>query len=79
MVRFVGRNAIESVLRWQEEVVEKVAKWIGEGKHPYIFMHTPDDTLAPYACRQFHQLLQAHIPTLPDLEFPQREEQIELF
>lgn len=79
MVRFVGRNAIESVRRWQEEVAEKVARWISEGKRPYIFMHTPDDTLAPYLCRQFHQLLQHHISELPDLTFPQRQEQIELF
>lgn len=79
MVRFVGRNAIESVLHWQQEVAKKVANWIGEGKHPYIFMHTPDDTLAPYSCGQFHQLLRAHISTLPDLKFPQKEEQIELF
>lgn len=79
MVRFVGRNAIESVRRWQEEVAEKVATWIGEGKRPYVFMHTPDDSRAPYLCRQFHQLLQKQIPALPDLVFPQKEEQIELF
>lgn len=79
MIRFVGRNAIESVHRWQVEVAERVALWIQEGKHPYVFMHTPDDTLAPYLCRQFHQLLQAQIPTLPDLVFPQKQEQIELF
>ena len=79
MIRFVGRNKIESVLRWQEEVAEKVAMWISEGKHPYVFIHTPDDTLAPYSCRQFHRLLQKQIPSLPDLVFPQRQEQIELF
>ena len=79
MVRFVGRNAIETVIRWQEEVAEQVAKWISEGKHPYIFMHTPDDTRAPYLCRQFHQLLQKHITDLPDLVFPAIKEQMELF
>ncbi len=79
MVRFVGRNVIESVDHWQREVAEKVALWIGEGKHPYIFMHTPDDSRAPYLCRQFHQLLQAQIPELPEITFPQKEEQIELF
>ena len=79
MVRFVGRNAIASVLRWQKEVAEKVALWISKGKRPYVFMHTPDDTLAPYLCRQFHQLLKEHIPALPDLTFPQKQEQIELF
>ena len=79
MVRFVGRNAIESVRRWQEEVAEKVALWISEGKRPCVFMHTPDDTLAPHLCKQFHQLLQSHISELPDLVFPQKEEQIELF
>jgi len=79
MIRFIGRNSIESVLRWQEAVANKVATWIDEGKRPYVFMHTPDDTRAPYLCRQFHQLLQKHIPTLPDLVFPQTQQQIELF
>ena len=79
MVRFVGRNMIETARRWQTEVAEKVTGWIREGKHPYVFMHTPDDTRAPYLCQQFHQLLQARLPELPDLTFPQRAEQIELF
>ena len=79
MVRFVGRNKIESIRLWQEEVAKKVGTWINEGKHPYVFMHTPDDTLAPYSCRQFHQLLQRQIPSLPDLAFPQQQQQIELF
>ena len=79
MIRFVGRNEIVSVLRWQREVAERVAFWINEGKHPYVFMHTPCDTLAPYLCRQFHELLQNHISELPDIVFPQKQEQIELF
>lgn len=79
MIRFVGRNAIESVDFWLKEVAEKVASWISEGKHPYVFMHTPDDSRAPYLCRQFHELLKGRVPNLPDLVFPKKEEQIELF
>lgn len=79
MVRFVGRNRIELAQRWQIEVAEKVATWIGEGKHPYVFMHTPDDALAPYLCRQFHRLLQERVSGLSNLSFPENQEQMELF
>ena len=79
MVRFVGRNKIEWADRWQDEVADTVAGWIREGKHPYVFMHTPDDTLAPYLCQQFHCKLQERIPELPDLVFPKNQKQLELF
>ena len=79
MVRFVGRNRIEQTDPWQDEIADKVAAWIREGKHPYVFMHTPDDTLAPYLCQQFHCKLQERIPELADLVFPKSQEQMELF
>lgn len=79
MIRFVGRNKIEQADRWQEEVAEKVAAWIREGKHPYVFMHTPDDKLAPYLCQQFHCKLQKYVPEIADLVFPRKQEQMEFF
>ena len=79
MVRFVGRNRIEQADRWQEEVADKVATWIRGGKRPYVFMHTPNDTLAPYLCQQFHYKLQKRVPELPDLMFPKKQEQMKWF
>ncbi|MEM0965606.1 MAG: DUF72 domain-containing protein [Verrucomicrobiota bacterium] len=79
LVRFVGRNNINLVDPWQSEVARVVAHWIREGRRPYVFMHTPDDTFAPQLCRRFHCLLQEWIPDLPDLQFPQVESQLGLF
>lgn len=45
----------------------QVATWIGEGKTPYFFMHSPDDTFAPEHAYKFHALLADRIavPALP--------------
>lgn len=75
-IRFVGRNTVEDVDPWQDEVVAVVAGWIEMGKRPYVFMHTPDDTFAPQLCRRFHQKLQKLLPCLSDLEFPKITVQI---
>lgn len=79
MLRFVGRNDIDLVDPWQTEATDVVAKWIQEGKHPYVFMHTPDDTLAPDLCRRFHTKLQERIPELGALKFPALANQMEFF
>lgn len=79
MVRFVGRNDIEQVDPWQEEVADVVANWIQEGRHPYVFMHTPDDTFAPQLCRRFHEKLRKRNSDLVALNMPTCEVQAELF
>ena len=79
MLRFVGRNDIDLVDPWQTEATDVVANWIQEGKHPYVFMHTPDDTFAPDLCRRFHTKLQERIPELGALEFPALANQMEFF
>lgn len=79
MLRFVGRNEIERVDPWQEEAASVVAKWIQVGKHPYVFMHTPDDTFAPELCRRFHEKLRVYLPDLPELVFPVVPNQMEFF
>ncbi|MEM1222814.1 MAG: DUF72 domain-containing protein [Verrucomicrobiota bacterium] len=78
-VRFVGRNDIEKANPWLKEVTQVVAKWIREGKQPYIFMHMPDDTLAPQLCRRFHKHLMQEFQDLPDLVFPSISSQLALF
>ena len=77
-VRFVGRNSIYKVDPWQLEVAEVVARWVKEGKTPYIFMHRPDDTLAPQLSARFHEKLQRHLPDMSKLKMPIIEEQLGL-
>ena len=79
MIRFVGRNDITQVDPWLAEVAGIVASWIREGKQPYVFMHRPDDTLAPQLCERFHQKLWELMPELPTLKMPQVESQMDLF
>ncbi len=40
----------------------QLAQWISEGKRPYFFMHSPDDTLAPENAYAFHARLAALAP-----------------
>ena len=77
-VRFVGRNDIEKVDPWQSELVRAAVEWIREGRRPYLFMHTPDDTFAPQLCRRFHALMREWLPDLPNLQFPEINTQLRL-
>ena len=79
LVRFVGRNDIEQVDPWQDELADVVAKWIHEGRRPYVFMHTPNDTFAPKLCERFHEKLRRRITDLPCLAMPTCAVQGELF
>lgn len=79
LVRFVGRNDLDLVDPWQGEVAEVTANWMKEGKTPYIFMHRPDDTLAPQLCARFHEKLRERMPELPGIEMPRVEAQLDLF
>jgi uncharacterized protein YecE (DUF72 family) len=38
----------------------QIARWIGEGRTPYFFMHSPDDVMAPEHAYTFHALVRAH-------------------
>ena len=55
-----------------------------QGFTPFVFLHTPDDILAPQLARDFHGFLQEQLPELPPLldfagEVPQPGEQLSLF
>lgn len=67
MLRFVGRNTVEAAKPWIEEWVPVVAKWLDEGRTPYVFMHTPHDQHAAELARLFHEMLMNHVPNLPKL------------
>lgn len=44
-----------------------IARWLDEGCHPWIFVHSPGEHWAPEIARELHQRIQAHHPALPDL------------
>ncbi|MNV84067.1 hypothetical protein D3C71_1779160 [compost metagenome] len=47
--------------------LDKVARWIEDGRTPYVFLHTADNRLAPQLARRFHAQLMARLPGLADL------------
>ncbi|WPN48230.1 DUF72 domain-containing protein [Pseudomonas sp. P8_241] len=72
-VRFIGHPELEAndpfLLPW----VEKVARWIEEGRTPYIFLHTADNVLAAKLAQRFHGRLMLRLPGLPALPELYRE------
>jgi len=80
-VRFIGRPELLANDPYLKPWVEKVAGWIEEGRTPYVFLHTPDNHLAPELARRFHQQLTERLPGLPvlaELHQPQANEQLGL-
>lgn len=66
-IRFIGRPELEANDPFLEQWVEKVAAWIEEGRTPYVFLHTPDNHLAPHLAQRFHTQLMARLPWLAPL------------
>lgn len=66
-VRFIGHPDLQANDSFLVQWVEKVAGWIEEGRTPYVFLHTPDNRLAPELARRFHEQLSRRLPGLPPL------------
>lgn len=69
-IRFVGHPQLEHNDAFMAPWLDKVAAWIGEGRTPYVFLHTPDNRLAPQLALRFHAQLAERLPGLPALELP---------
>jgi len=76
-VRFIGRPELEANDGFIEQWAQKVAVWIEEGRTPYVFLHTPDNVLAPELARRFHRQLMTLLPGLPELPTPERGPEVE--
>lgn len=76
-VRFIGGPDLAANETFLLQWVEKVAQWIEEGRTPYVFLHTPDNHLAPAQAQRFHELLMARLPGLPPLCELDRGPQVE--
>jgi uncharacterized protein YecE (DUF72 family) len=67
VVRVVPHDRFDDGITFVAPWIDQIARWIGEGKKPYFFMHAPDDTFAPANAYRFHELLSERVDagTLP--------------
>lgn len=72
VVRFVGQTALEANPSWWSKWIPKVAEWLDEGRSPLVFIHTPDNQVAPELVRRFHAEVAAVVPDLAPLPEPER-------
>lgn len=81
VLRFVGTNDVLNNEPYLKEWAIIVAEWIGEGLHPYVFIHSPDKTEQPKLCSHFHKLLSNLIEIPPLVAFPieRKDKQLGLF
>lgn len=69
-VRFVGHPELEANDPFLIPWLDKVASWIEAGKRPHVYLHTPDNRLAPDLAMRFHSQLAERLPGLPPLATP---------
>lgn len=72
VVRFIGQTAPEANPDWWSKWVPRVARWLGEGRSPIVFIHTPDNLVAPELARRFHREVADLVPGLAPLPEPER-------
>lgn len=79
IVRFIGQTDAEANPPFWQPWVERVARWIADGRRPIVFLHTPDNVVAPELCRRFHAEVVAAtgIDSLP--EAPPVSTEVSLF
>ncbi len=80
-LRIIGRNDVSLLDPWIQQWTPVIVNWVGEGRVPYVFTHTPSDRFAPEFAQRFYRSLAARIPGMAsELKFPyQSDEQLELF
>jgi uncharacterized protein YecE (DUF72 family) len=79
IVRYLGRDTVDDTVEGWREWVEVVAGWLGEGRSPTVFIHTPDNVDAPVLARRFHDEVRALVPELAALPEPEPAEPATLF
>ena len=72
MVRFIGQTEPEANPGWWAKWVPKVVQWLEEGREPIVFIHTPDNEVAPALARRFHAEVAAVAGDVAPLPEPAR-------
>ncbi|MGF1699022.1 DUF72 domain-containing protein [Photobacterium makurazakiensis] len=72
MIRFIGHPDEVSNDAFFENWLNRLPKWLDEGKQPYLFIHTPDNNHAPELAVRLYRQLQQKVTSrlLPDVELP---------
>jgi uncharacterized protein YecE (DUF72 family) len=81
VLRYVGTNDILNNEPYLKEWAIIVAEWIGEGLHPYVFIHAPNKADQPKLCQHFHKLLSEliEVPVLNEWPVNKQDTQLGLF
>ena len=80
LVRIIGQSDGAATREYWQSWVPVVARWLGEGHRPHVFVHTPDNAIAPDLARQFWTDVDALQPDLVPLPEPLTDtEQLDLF
>ncbi|GAB2682053.1 DUF72 domain-containing protein [Kribbella swartbergensis] len=70
IVRYIGRDSVDETVDGWAYLVDTVVNWLGEGRSPTIFLHTPDNAEALTLARRFHAEIHYRVPTLAPLPDP---------
>jgi uncharacterized protein YecE (DUF72 family) len=70
VVRFIGRDDPAATVEGWQSWISTVAAWLGEGRTPTVFVHTPDNVDAILLARLFHDQVRAVVPELAPLPVP---------
>lgn len=80
-IRYVGGNEVIQNEAHLKEWAIIIANWIRDGKHPYMFVHSPDTLHAPKLARYFHHELSSlvKVDVLPEWPVNRKDKQLGLF
>jgi uncharacterized protein YecE (DUF72 family) len=67
VVRFVGQTHVGPNAPFWAPWAAKVAAWLGQGREPFFFLHTPDNVVALDLARRFRGDVAVHADGLPPL------------
>jgi uncharacterized protein YecE (DUF72 family) len=70
IVRYIGRDDPELTMKGWDYLVRAVVDWLGEGRSPTVFLHTPDNVDALTLARRFYASVRAAVPELEPLPEP---------
>lgn len=79
IVRYLGRDDSAQTIEGWQRWVDVVVAWLREGRSPTVFIHTPDNSDAPWLARRFHDDVRVQVPDLDELPEPVRDEPLTLF
>lgn len=79
IVRFIGQTDFGANPPFWEPWIDTVVRWLKDGRTPTVFIHTPDNLVAPELCRQFHLEVRARCPALSSLPEAPPDEAPSLF